>query len=191
MKRSEKIMKKYGGAFGRFKALVFVLCGVLLIVSVGSLVYLFTEDVPSDDFVSLLAVMSIAVLALIIFMVFIFLQTLKKAKQNSPVSPVGLLFGMLYVGVATDFAVCAIIFKPFVSIFKVFMGGASSGTSKATSNFAQRYIRETDSEYFYLYSDCGDYAYLASESANATTVEVWPHSGGYVHDNSGRTYRAL
>lgn len=188
MSRTKTILKKYGGAFGRFKAFLFVLGGVYCI---AMLIQLFTGNVASDDFASVLKTIVVSIVVVMVVDVLVFLQTIKKAKQNGPVSPIVLLFDMLYVGIATDFAVCAIMLKPFISLFKIFVGGASNGTTQPESNFAKWYIRDDDNERFYMYNDCGVYAILASESANATTIEVWPHSNGYVHDNSGQIYRAM
>lgn len=193
MSQSEKILKKYGNAFGRVKALLFTWCCVVLGFSIIMLILLLQGKASADDAASTLPVMLLLLLAAVILATVLFLPTLKKAKQNGPASPLGLLFGMLFVGAATNLIIC----RPFMKLLWALLrfctfgliGGGSSGTSKG--KFAERYIRMTDNEMFYLYNDLGSYALLASESANATTIEVWPRGGkdGYVYDSSDRAYR--
>ena len=192
MSRSEKIMKKYGNAFGRVKALLLTLCCVVLGFSIVMLVLLLQGKASADDTASMLPVMLLLLLISAAVAAVLFLPTLKKAKQKGSVSPVGLFGGMLFVGAAANLIIC----RPFTRLLWKLLcfctfGIISGPSSGSKGKFAERYIRVDDNEMFYLYNDLGSYALLASESANATTIEVWPRGGknGYVYDSSDRNYR--
>lgn len=194
MTRSEKIMRKYGNAFGRVKALVFVLSFVVLGFSIVMLVQLFRGKAAADGSASMLPAMLLILLAVVAVIVFLFLSALKKAKQNGPASPIGLFFGMLFVGVATNLIICRPFMKLMWAILSFCTFGLIGGNSTHSSSggYAGRYIRQADQEEFYLYNDLGNYALLGCASKNATTVEVRPHGDGQcVVDNDGNLYYPL
>lgn len=182
-----RIMERFDYEFGYFKAYFFVVG----LVALGFLIYGITTlgGISEAEFEVYLG-LGIACVIMIIIAAIIYGVTLKNLPGENPIL---LALGMIAVGLFAGVFIAFIVVGTIVSIFT---GDNDSSSSEGENKgvFAQKYIRDSDGEYFTLYSQCSDnIAVLASESRHATTVEVFNNGIGavYIEDSEGNHYRPL
>ncbi len=183
----DRIMEKYDYEFGYVKA-CFVSYGV---IALGALIFgIINWDNISEAEVDGYVGLGIACGIMIIIGAIIYGVTLNNLPGENPIL---LALGMTVVGFFTSAFLGLFIIGGIANIFLDNDSSNTANNQSDTSIFTKRYMRDSDGEYFYLYSDNGSWAVLASESKNATTVNV--HNAGYdsvfIQDDAGNHYRPL
>lgn len=172
-----RILTKYNGAFGYYKA-VFASAGIpAALMIVWAIWGIFSKQMPGAFAVGFL----LTGLLVLLIAVAVILHTLSRCPADRK-NAVALILNMVLVAflggwIRNNRA----FFKGVFAIINATM------VSSGSSGFASQYIRDADGAHCHLHSENGSYAYL---NCNGSLVEVRQHgSGGLVCDNGGNLYR--